>query len=300
MIANAIARTAKQALALLAFGVVALPLLHTAPALALSEIRKLALSEIKKEEVPPPATAQQEGPSQPEMPAEPELPAEPPATEEAQPGMEIPAPDPIRPVLPSEEENVVPDDGSTPEEEAAPGEEIDPDATPDKGGQLARPDIHPDAPPPEIQYDVEKLPEPVKRMRSLLVEACKTGDIEKLRPLLGKGDQTQLSFGNVDGDPVTFLKGLSGDEEGVEILAIMEEVLNAGYVHLNAGKPDEIYVWPYFFGFPLDKLTGPQKVELFKIVTAGDFEEMKSYDAYLFYRLGIRPDGQWAFFIAGE
>lgn len=256
-----------------------------------------ALSELKKETPPPAATP----PANPTQPAQQTEPATPPNVEQPAPAEEpeatetapqVPLPDPIVPTLPS--------DDAAPGEEAPTGDNVDPDATPDKDGQLARPDIDPNAPLPEIQHDVEKLPEPVKRMRNLLVEACKSGEIDKLKPIIGTGKQTQLSFGDIEGDPITYLKSLSGDSDGVEILAIMEEVLNAGYVHLNVGKPDEIYVWPYFFGLPLDKLTPPQKVELFKIVTAGDYEEMKGYDSYLFYRLGIRPDGQWAFFIAGE
>ena len=83
-------------------------------------------------------------------------------------------------------------------------------------------------------------------------------------------------------------------------MAILLEVLEAGYVHLNAGKPEELYVWPYFFAIPLDKLTDQQRVELFKLVTSGDYEDMKSFGAYIFYRLGISPDGSWRFFLAGE
>lgn len=80
----------------------------------------------------------------------------------------------------------------------------------------------------------------------------------------------------------------------------MEEVLSAGYVHLDAGTPEELYVWPYFFGIPLDRLDARQHVELFKIVTAGDYEDMKNFGSYIFYRLGITPDGRWAFFVAGN
>jgi hypothetical protein len=109
-----------------------------------------------------------------------------------------------------------------------------------------------------------------------------------------------LSLSEIEGDPITFLKGLSGDAEGQEILAIMEEVLNAGYVHVDAGTPQELYVWPYFFAVPLDKLDARQRVELFKIVTAGDYDSMKQFGAYIFYRVGIAPDGQWAFFVAGD
>ncbi|TKC94171.1 MAG: hypothetical protein E5W98_36280, partial [Mesorhizobium sp.] len=66
----------------------------------------------------------------------------------------------------------------------------------------------PDEPLPEVVYDLSKLPEPVRRMHDLILEACKSGDIEKLRPLIGQGDtMTQLSLSEIVGDPITFLKG---------------------------------------------------------------------------------------------
>jgi hypothetical protein len=154
---------------------------------------------------------------------------------------------------------------------------------------------------PEIIYDPERLPEPVRRMRSLIVEACRTGDLEALRPLIGAGDNmTQLSVAGFEGDPIEFLREQSGDEEGQEILAILLEVLEAGFVHLDAGTDVELYAWPYFFAVPLDSLDARQRVELFTIVTAGDYADMKTYSAYLFYRAGITPEGRWAFFVAGD
>ena len=154
---------------------------------------------------------------------------------------------------------------------------------------------------PTVQYDVSLLPEPVRLLRESILAATKAGDIEALRPLLATGEEgTLISFGDVEGDPVQFLKELSGDGEGHEILAILEEVLEAGYVHLEPGLDGEVYVWPYFFAVPLDKLTPPQRVELFRLVTAGDYEDMKNYGAYIFYRAGITPEGKWSFFVAGD
>lgn len=43
--------------------------------------------------------------------------------------------------------------------------------------------ISPDEPLPTIEYDVSKLPEPVRRLREKLLEAAKTGDIEKLKQI---------------------------------------------------------------------------------------------------------------------
>ena len=198
---------------------------------------------------------------------------------DALPDSGIPAPDPI-----------VPGTSSTGEPDA-------PDGIP----EIARPSIDEDSPLPEIIYNLDRLPEPVRRMHDLLVEAARSGEIERLRPLIGMGEgATQLSFGGVEGDPIEFLKTLSGDAEGQEILAIMEEVLDAGFVKLDPGTPNELYVWPYFFGIPLDRLDPRQRVELFKIVTAGDYEDMKAFGTYIFYRVGITPEGRWAFFVAGD
>lgn len=234
-----------------------------------------ALSEIKREELPAPTMT----PPQTQVPEQ-----------------TVPAPDPINPASPSTETPAeqLPADQQTPAEEQAPDDEQVPDESDNAGSD-------PNAPLPEVQYDLTKLPEPVQRTRNLIIEAARTGDLEKLRPLIGLGDdQTQLSLGGIDGDPIAFLKELSGDDQGQEILAIMEEVLSAGYVHMDPGTAEDFYVWPYFFAIPLDRLTAAQRVELFKIVTAGDYEDMKTYGAYIFYRLGITPAGKWSFFIAGD
>jgi len=209
------------------------------------------------------------------------------------PADEVPLPDPLTAAPPATDEPVSPEDQDAPQQ-------VEP-ATPGQDGGIANPRVDPDQPLPEIVYDLSRLPEPVRRMHDLIVEACRSGEIEKLRPLGGAGDSmSQLSLAEVDGDPIDFLKSLSGDTQGQEILAIMEEVLNAGYVHLDAGTPQELYVWPYFFALPLDKLSARQRVELFKLVTAGDYDDMKQFGAYIFYRVGIAPDGRWVFFVAGD
>jgi hypothetical protein len=223
-----------------------------------------ALSEIKREELPAPVTP---------------LPSD--------DGLEntVPFPDPVQP--PANDQPVDP-------EKTGPAE-------PEPPAGVEQPESETAGPLPEVIYDLERLPPDARRMRELLIEAAKSGDIERLRPLIGVGDDmTQLSLAGIEGDPIEHLKSLSGDGEGREILAIMEEVLSAGFVHLDAGTPEELYVWPYFFAIPLDRLDARQHVELFKIVTAGDYEDMKNFGSYIFYRLGITPDGRWAFFVAGE
>ena len=152
-----------------------------------------------------------------------------------------------------------------------------------------------------ISDDISQLPEPVRRMRELIIEAAKSGDPERLRPLIATGaNGTQLSIVEYDSDPIDYLKQNSGDGKGQEILAILLDILTAGYAHVDEGEPTEMYIWPYFYAMPLDGLSDPQMVELFRIMTAGDFEDMKDFGSYIFYRVGISPDGDWRFFVAGD
>ena len=235
-------------------------------ALGLSLSPAAALSELPQENVPaqPPVTS---------------VPLPPPIANPANPAAAPRAPA-------GEDGDKTEPAGETPPAAAQPGE----------GGQPAAA-----AETPEILYDLSLLPEPVRALRDRLVAIAKAGDIEALRPLIATGDDgTMLSLGDSTEDPITFLKGLSGDGEGYEILAILEEVLEAGYVHLEPGAEGEMYVWPYFFAVPIESLKGPQLVELFRLVTAGDYEDMKNYGAYIFYRVGITPAGKWAFFVAGD
>lgn len=177
--------------------------------------------------------------------------------------------------------------------EVGEGEET---ATPDE--DLQAPEIELAA--PEVLYDTSSLPRPVARMHSQMKEAALSGDIERLRVILESNEvMPTLSFTEIE-DPIDFLRESSGDGEGHEILAILADTLDAGFVHVDVGTPQEMYVWPYFSRYPLDFLTPEQKVEMFRIVTAGDFVDMQDFGAWLFYRVGIGPDGTLHYFVAGD
>jgi len=171
------------------------------------------------------------------------------------------------------------------------------DRVDERGGEVVRVPL---SDIPQVEYDPGKLPTPVRRLREQIIEAARTGDPEKLRAIFeANGEPPALSFAESD-DPIEAVKALSGDPEGREILAILIEVLDAGYVHVDAGTPDEMYIWPYFARYPVEALTPPQLVELFKLVFSGDYEDMKTYGAYISYRVGLGPDGTWRFFLVGD
>ncbi len=162
--------------------------------------------------------------------------------------------------------------------------------------------VPPPAPPaergpaPAVRYGEEGLPEPVALARRRLMEAARTGEIERLRPVFdAHGGHVTVAFHPVD-DPVAFLAAQSGDPQGREILAILIELLSAGWVVVDAGTSRETYVWPYFAHVPLPELTPPQMVELYKILTAVDVEEMERLGEWPFYRVGIAADGTIRYF----
>lgn len=152
----------------------------------------------------------------------------------------------------------------------------------------------------QIIRDLSTLPAPVRKAREEIVEAAASGDIERLRPLMQHGaDHAQVMNGEED-DPIDTLKSFSGDPDGQEILAIILDLLATGVARFDAGTPQEMYVWPYFAGKPLDKLTPPERVELLRIVTAGDLAGMQESGSYNFYRMGISPDGHWKYIVGGD
>lgn len=163
----------------------------------------------------------------------------------------------------------------------------------------ADPAVDPSLGNAEIILDLSQLPEPVRRMRELIVEAAASGDIEQLRPLTDPGPrQTQVN-GEI-ADPIDAMRSFSGDPEGLEILAILLDILSTGAARMDAGTPEEVYVWPYFAGKPLSTLTPPERVELLRIVTAGDLIGMEESSNYNFYRVAITPEGEWKSFTGGD
>ena len=152
----------------------------------------------------------------------------------------------------------------------------------------------------DVLTDLSRLPAPVARMRSRIIEAARTGDLDKLLTVMQTNETMPIfSFAN-ERDPVAYWKANYPESGGLEVMSILLEILDMGFVHVDAGTPQDMYVWPYFAYVPLKDLTPAQKVELFKVVTGSDYRAMQDFGAYIFYRLGIAPDGTWHFFVSGE
>jgi hypothetical protein len=152
----------------------------------------------------------------------------------------------------------------------------------------------------DVLTDLSRLPAPVARMRARIIEAARTGDLDKLVTVMQTNETMPIfSFAN-ERDPIAYWRTNYPESGGLEVLSILLEILDMGFVHVDAGTPQDMYVWPYFAYVPLKDLTPAQKVELFKVVTGSDYRAMQDFGAYVFYRLGIASDGTWHFFVSGE
>jgi hypothetical protein len=156
------------------------------------------------------------------------------------------------------------------------------------------------AAPPEIITDLSRLPQPAARMRERILAAAKSGELKKLVTAMQTNETMPIFSLGDEKDPVAFWRKTYPDSDGIEVLSILIGILEAPFVHVEKGTPQEMYLWPYFARMPLKSLTLEQKVELFRIVTGADYKDMLDFGAYSFYRLGIGPDGTWHFFVSGD
>jgi hypothetical protein len=149
---------------------------------------------------------------------------------------------------------------------------------------------------PEVLYDFNALPDPVKRMLEQIAAAAQSGDIETMRPVFESNElKPMVATAYVD-DPIAYWKKHSADGTGRDVLAAMLNVMSAGYVRVGKAG-DEMYVWPYFAETGLGRLTPSQDVELYRIVAPSLAISMKKDGKYSYYRLGISPAGVWHYFI---
>jgi hypothetical protein len=149
---------------------------------------------------------------------------------------------------------------------------------------------------PEVLYDFNVLPDPVKRMLEQIAAAAQSGKIETMRPVFESNELKPMVAAAYVDDPIAYWQKQSADGTGRDVLAAMLNVMSAGYVRVGAGK-DEMYVWPYFAETDLTKLTPAQEVEFYRIVAPLLAVPMKKEGKYSYYRLGISPSGVWHYFI---
>lgn len=152
----------------------------------------------------------------------------------------------------------------------------------------------------DIRYGSTALPDAVAATRTALMNAARSGDINALRPIFAKQRAAPVVLlDHVVDDAVDHLQLQSGDADGVEILALLLEILESGYVRDETG-PRPSYVWPFFALVPLPELSPSQRVDVYRLLTSIDVEEMQLIGSYTFFRVVIGEDGAVRYFTAGQ
>jgi hypothetical protein len=168
--------------------------------------------------------------------------------------------------------------------------------------------------PPRAAEQAAALPAKVQEMRAMLLAAARSGNVDELRTPL-EWNEIKPSAGRDDGtDPIAAWRRLSGDGEGLEVLAAVVEILEMPYARTTgasaptrakggrgkAAEPPALFVWPYLAERPLGALTQAELVDLYRLVPAAEAKAMIAAGRYTFWRLVIGADGTWHALVKGE
>jgi hypothetical protein len=137
------------------------------------------------------------------------------------------------------------------------------------------------------------LPPPVEETREQILAAAAAHDYEALGRLIPEEGFT-FSYG-ASGRPIDYWKDLeAAGETPFETMA--------GLLALRHTRAGDMYAWPWAHDRDPAKLTNAQKKALAEAgaATRKQLDQMGELGHYLGWRLGIRRDGTWAFFVAGD
>jgi hypothetical protein len=139
----------------------------------------------------------------------------------------------------------------------------------------------------------ERLPAAVEMTRAAITEAAGAHDYDALAALIPDSGFT-FSYGAGD----------SAIEHWQDLEAAGETPLEtmAGLLALRHTRAGDIYVWPWAYDRDPAKLTNAQKDALAAAgaATREQLDQMGELGHYLGWRLGIRREGTWVFFVAGD
>jgi hypothetical protein len=137
------------------------------------------------------------------------------------------------------------------------------------------------------------LPQAVDDTRRALIRAAESRDYGALRKLIPKAGFT-YTYG-AGRDPVTYWRELEDNgERPLETLAAL--------LQLPHTKAQDIYVWPWAYDLDPAELTRREREILAAAgaATVDQLNQMAEFGHYLGWRVGIRSDGTWIFFVAGD
>jgi hypothetical protein len=141
--------------------------------------------------------------------------------------------------------------------------------------------------------DQDGLPAAVAETRAAIWAAARTCDWSALTDLAG--DTLTWSFGGEPGDPTPFWKSIEASEQPTFYMA---ELLTMPYGTRQTDN-GTVYSWPSAFGLEWSEVSAAIRTELGRIYEDSDFALWEEF-GYGGYRVGIREDGTWMYFVGGD
>ncbi|MFT3731586.1 MAG: hypothetical protein QM780_09245 [Hyphomicrobium sp.] len=155
----------------------------------------------------------------------------------------------------------------------------------------------------EDQSATTKLPPHVADLRDVILTAARSGNIDELKSAFEvSGNVPDLGI-SPRSDPIRVLKDRSADPQGRDTLAAIVSILELPPAALPLGNDIEnnlIYVWPGLSTRPIEGLTPPEQVDLYRLVSPELVAEMRKKRRWLWWRLVIAADGSWTLFRKGD
>jgi hypothetical protein len=138
------------------------------------------------------------------------------------------------------------------------------------------------------------LPQPVADVRLAIAEAAVACDYEALETLAIRDGEFVQSFSDDEApDPGQAARAWWETEEaGDPILATLVRLLELP--HATRG---EDYVWPSAFA---EEPTEADWRALEAMYTGEEIQSFRGFGGYVGLRIGISPDGEWQYFVAGD
>jgi hypothetical protein len=133
-------------------------------------------------------------------------------------------------------------------------------------------------------------PDIVLRKRAAMLAAAQAADYDALAELVDPGGFEYSFGGQVEGGPAAYWRQAEARGEEPTPAVALAAILRMPYT-LSRG----IYVWPFAYDKTEDELTSYERELLRPLGRGGALS-----DGYLGWRAGIRPDGRWIFFVAGD
>ncbi len=138
------------------------------------------------------------------------------------------------------------------------------------------------------------LPDVIAAKRQAIIDAAMACDFDALVALAGEPFTT--SFGGGD---ASLLEEWEAAGEGK--LGILLQILDMSHATVGTGDGDTYYAWPAAYAYDSwDDITDEHMEELRAIYTDEELEQLSLMGVYAGWRTGIRADGTWRYFVAGD